>query len=77
MAETTNLGSRIEQALSSLDEQRKKFQAEETQKHKEWQGRLDKIGEVFDSLRSVWKPRFETLIQKFGDKVSALSLIHI
>ncbi len=71
MADTQDLGARIDTAFAAMDEKRKKFQAEETQKHQAWQQRLEKLGGTFDGLREVWKPRLEVLIQKFGDKVSA------
>lgn len=71
MADTKKLAERIDAAFSAMDEKRKKFQSEETQKHQDWQQRLERIGSTFDGLREIWKPRLDLLIQKFGDKVAA------
>jgi YHS domain-containing protein len=71
MADTKKLGERIDAAFSAMDEKRKKFQSEETQKHQDWQKRLERIGSTFDGLRDIWKPRIELLIEKFGDRVAA------
>lgn len=71
MMSTNELANGIDAAFSAMKEKRKKFQTEETQKHMDWQKRLERLGGVFDSLRDVWKPRLDVLIEKFGDKVSA------
>lgn len=71
MTQTQNLAGSIDAAFAEMLDKRGKFQAAETQKYQDWQQRLDRLGGVFDSLRDVWKPRLEVLIQKFGDKVSA------
>jgi YHS domain-containing protein len=39
------------------------------QEHTERQKRLAQLGNVFDQLRDIWKPRLELLVQKFGDRV--------
>lgn len=70
MMSTKELASGIDAAFSAMNDKRKKFQTEETQKHLDWQKRLERLAGVFDSLREVWKPRLDVLIEKFGDKVS-------
>jgi YHS domain-containing protein len=70
MADTKNLGQRIDAAFAAMDEKRKQFQDQETKKHKEWDQRVAQLGKTFDSLREVWKPPLELLIKKFGDKVA-------
>ena len=71
MSDTKNLAARIDAAITEMQDKRKQFQSAETKKHEEWQQRLERIGSTFDSLRDIWKPRLELLIQKFGNKVEA------
>lgn len=71
MPESKNLGDQIDAVLGAMEEKRKKFQAEETKKHQDWQQRLERVSGTFDGLRDIWKPRLELLIKKFGDKVTA------
>jgi len=71
MSDTKRLASRIDAAISEMQAKRKQFQSAETQKHQEWQQRLERIGSTFDSLRDIWKPRLDLLIEKFGEHVAA------
>lgn len=71
MADSRQLGDRIEAALAVLEQDREKARAEETRKYQEWQQRVERLNKVFDSLREVWKPPLEVLMAKFGDRVKA------
>lgn len=71
MPNPENLAARIDAALASIEQRKEQFRAAETRKHEEWQQRVEKLNQVFDSLRDVWRPPLETLIARFGDKVKA------
>ncbi len=71
MESTQELATRIDAAFASLEERRKQFQELETRKYDEWKQRLEKLGAEFDTLRDVFRPRLDLLIEKFGDKVTA------
>jgi YHS domain-containing protein len=69
MADTTSLLNRIDAEFSALEEKHKKALGEQVQAHQERKKRLQRLGQVFDQLRDVWKPRLEVLVKKFGDRV--------
>src|SRR5262245_49033783 len=70
MAELQSLIDRMDKELSLGDEKIKKFQKEQVEAYQERQKRLEKLGQVFERLREVWRPRLEVLQKKFGDKVN-------
>jgi len=69
MADIQDLIARVDLEFSLSDEKIKKFQNEQVEAYRERQKRLEHLGEVFQKLREVWKPRLDVLSQKFGDKV--------
>jgi YHS domain-containing protein len=69
MSDINNLVGRIDAEFSAIDQKVKQFQAGQVQAHQDRQKRLEKLGQVFDQLREVWRPRLEVLAKKFGDKV--------
>jgi YHS domain-containing protein len=69
MPDINSLASRIDAEFSAVEEKVKHFQAEHVEKHKQRQTRLEQLGKVFDELGSIWKPRLELLMKKFGDRV--------
>jgi YHS domain-containing protein len=69
MANVSSLASRIDAEFSAVAEKMVNFQVEQLEEHKQRQKRLDQLGNVFEMLRAVWKPRLEILVQKFGDRV--------
>jgi YHS domain-containing protein len=69
MPDINSLANRIDAEFSAVAEKFKQFQAEQVQEHKQRQKRLEQLGNVFDQLRDIWRPRLELLVQKFGDRV--------
>jgi YHS domain-containing protein len=69
MADINSLAQRIDAEFSAVEQKVKKFQAEQVQEYEQRQQRLDQLGKMFDRLRSVWSPRLELLVKKFGDRV--------
>src|SRR4051812_17062798 len=69
MPDLNSLASRIDAELSALEDKYKKSQVEHVKAFQERQKRLAQLGQVFDRLGDVWKPRLEVLVKKFGDRV--------
>jgi YHS domain-containing protein len=69
MATVDTLLRRIDAEFSALDGKIKQAQAEKLQEHQERQKRLVIFEKKLAEMSAVWKPRLETLIQRFGDKV--------
>jgi hypothetical protein len=69
MPDINALASRIDAEFSAVEQKAKKFQAEQVQEYQQRQKRLAQLGQVFDELRDIWKPRLDLLVKKFGDKV--------
>ena len=45
------------------------MQVELLREYRERRKRLQQLDEVFQKLAEAWKPRLDTLLQKFGDRV--------
>lgn len=71
MKSTQELAASIDAAFASMDARRRRFQEVETHKHEEWKQRLAKLGMEFETLRDIFKPRLDLLIEKFGDRITA------
>src|SRR5215469_9557175 len=69
MANINSLASRIDAEFTAVEDKMKKFQTEQAGQYQQRQQRLEQLGEVFDQLSDIWKPRLELLVQKFGDRV--------
>ena len=64
-----SLASRIDAEFSTAAEKVRKFQIENLEEHRRRQKRLEQLGEVFEELREIWRPRLELLVKKFGEGV--------
>lgn len=71
MKTTQELAESIDNAFASMEAKRRRFQETETHKHEEWKQRLAQLGMEFETLRDIFKPRLDLLIEKFGDKITA------
>jgi YHS domain-containing protein len=69
MPEVKSLSSRIDGEFAAAEQNVKDIQAERLQEYRERQKRLEQLGQVFERLARTWRPRLETLAQKFGDRV--------
>jgi YHS domain-containing protein len=69
MAATSSLAGRIDAEFSAASDKIKKFQSEQIKEHEARQQRLEQLDQLFDELRDIWRPRLETLAQRFGDQV--------
>ncbi len=71
MAEVTNLVERIDAELAALAGRVRQAERDRAQEQKEREERLEQLHATLESMRDIWKPRLETLIQRFGDRVKA------
>jgi len=69
MSEANDLLNRIDAEFSALEAKHKKAQVEQVQVCQQRQKKLQKLGQVFEDLREVWRPRLEVLSKKFGERV--------
>ncbi len=69
MPEVKSLSSRIDGEFAAVEKKRQDFQVERLQEYRERQKRLQQLGKVFDKMAKAWKPRLETLVQKFGNRI--------
>lgn len=69
MSDISSLASRIEAEFSAVEKKVKQLQTEKIEEHKGRLKRLETLGKVFDELRTIWEPRLELLVKKFGDLV--------
>jgi YHS domain-containing protein len=69
MQDINSLASRIDAEFSAVEQKVKKFQVGQVEEYKQREQRLEQLGNMFDQLRDIWKPRLELLVRKFGDRV--------
>lgn len=69
MSDIKSLANRIDAEFTAVEKKIKKFQTEQTEQHKERQKRLEQLSKIFDELSTIWKPRLELLVKKFGNQV--------
>lgn len=71
MSDVATLLDRIDAEFSALDGKIKQAQNVKIQEYHERQERLAAFEKRLASLPPIWKPRLETLVKRFGDKVKA------
>jgi hypothetical protein len=70
MATTGNLADRID---AEIDAAFKRVEQLKTQNVEEFQGRqqrLEKLDQILEDLREIWRPRLDALAKKFGERVN-------
>jgi YHS domain-containing protein len=69
MPEIESLSSRIDAEFAAVEKKVKDMQLERLREYRERRKRLQQLDGVFQELAGAWKPRLDTLLQKFGDRV--------
>jgi len=69
MSDVATLLDRIDAEFSALDAKIKQAQTERVQEYRDRQSRLSAFEKQLEALPSVWRPRLETLVHRFGDRV--------
>jgi hypothetical protein len=69
MAAASTLMDRINAEFSETEARVKQLQSERVQAYHDRQQRLEKFEKTLEGMREIWRPRLETLAQKFGEKV--------
>lgn len=70
MASTSSLADRID---AEIDAAFQRVEQLKTQKVEEFQGRqqrLEKLDQILEELREIWRPRLDALAKKFGERVN-------
>lgn len=70
MSDLSQLNQRIDTEFASATRKLSELQAQNLQTYKERQERLRKLETILADLQDVWRPRLETLSQRFQDRVS-------
>jgi YHS domain-containing protein len=69
MSEFESLSSRIDAEFAAVEKKFADTQLERLREYRERLKRLRQLDGVFQKLAEAWKPRLDTLLQKFGDRV--------
>jgi len=75
MSDVSSLTERIRHEFASSQEKLKKFQTQQVEAHHARQQRLERLEQLLDQLREVWRPRLEALAKEFGDRVQTTPTI--
>jgi len=75
MSDLNTLKTRMAAEFSAYNQKVAGFRTEHVQAHKDRQQRLERLEANFDLLRSVWRPRLESLMEQFKDLVKVTPTI--
>lgn len=67
MAELNTLGERIRKEFAAQKQIVQQAREQRVAEHVAREARAQKLEQLFDQLRDVWRPRLETLAREFGD----------
>lgn len=71
MAEVDTLQARIDAEFAADEKKIEGFQAKAVQDYEDRQKRLHLFEKTCEQLRDVWRPKLETLANRFGDRIKA------
>jgi YHS domain-containing protein len=60
---------RIDAEFAAAEQRVKQLQSGKMQEFQDRQQRLEKFEQILEKLREIWRPRLETLANKFGERV--------
>lgn len=69
MTDVSKLSERIRGEFAASQEKLKQFQNQQVEAHHARQQRSERLEQILDGLRDVWRPRLEALAQEFGDRL--------
>jgi YHS domain-containing protein len=69
MPAVQNLEERIKAEISGHKQRVSQYRTTQVEEHKGRQQRLERLEEIFEQLRDVWKPRLDALAAQFKDSV--------
>jgi hypothetical protein len=75
MPDTKDLGSRIDAEIDAAKQNLTKIQSQIVEQYRERQARLERFDKLLESLRDLWRPRLETLAEKFGKRVEVKPIV--
>lgn len=71
MAAIASLANRIDAEFATVEGKLKEFQSQQLEAHQGRQERLAQLEKVIANLQTIWKPRFDYLMSRFGERVQA------
>jgi YHS domain-containing protein len=75
MAAINSLNARIDAEFSAAEQRAKQLMTDKIQEYRGRQQRLELFVQTLDGLREIWRPRLETLAQKFGQRVAVQPVV--
>lgn len=70
MSSSSDLLQRIDAEFAAADQRVTQLRAEQVQQYQEKQQRLEQFQGILERLRDIWRPRLETLAEKFGKRAA-------
>lgn len=75
MSDTGTLVDRIDAEIRGVEEQIREYQSSKVHEFEEREARLDQFVALCEKLSDVWRPRFDALAGKLGDRVQVTPAI--
>lgn len=75
MADVTQLVQRIRDEVAGSRQKLQQLQTRKVEEHHARQQRAERLEQLFDELRGVWRPRLEALARELGDRAEATPTI--
>ena len=69
MAEPTTLADRIDAEFAAAEQKTKQMQQQQAERYQHRQQRQEKLEQILEAKRDVWRPRLETLANRFANRV--------
>jgi YHS domain-containing protein len=69
MAQPTNLAERIDAEFAAAEQKIKQLQQQHVERYQQRQQRQEKLEQILESHRDVWRPRLETLANRFANRI--------
>ena len=69
MAQPTTLGDRIDAEFSAADQKIKQLQKQQVERYQHRQQRQEKLDQILEAHRDVWRTRLETLANRFANRI--------
>ena len=69
MAQLTNLAERIDAEFAEAEQKIKGVQKQHLERYQQRQQRQEKLEQLLEAHRDVWRPRLETLANRFANRI--------
>lgn len=69
MAESATLADRIDAEFAAAEQKIKQMQTQQAERYQNRQQRQEKLEQILEANRDIWRPRLETLASRFANRV--------